>query len=300
MILIAGASSQPGQKLIPMLVEKGYRVRALTRDPRKLECARSLGVEIIDGDLRQPDTLLHACEGAEAVVSSVTEVGGTGDNNVHTVDEGGVRSLMASAQKCGVKRFVFVSAYGVSENHPVDFFRSKYWTEEYLKSLQMEYSVLRPTAFMETWCARIGAQVLNDQPVTIFGNGKNPINFISAEDVAKFIVLTLEDPRLRNQTLTIGGPQNLTFEEVIAIYERIHCKHARLIYTPAWMLQLMSTLYNPINETKARFMAIRHELATSNWRVDMNEIVKHYPVQLIRLERVARQDAGELLETSVY
>ena len=281
MILIAGASSQPGQKLIPMLVTKGHRVRALTRDPRKLKYACSLGVEIIEGDMRQPDTLLRACEGAEAVVSSVTAIG---ENLIHEVDEAGNRSLMESAQRSGVKRFVFVSAYGAAQNHPVDFFRSKYWTEEYLKSLDLSFTILRPTAFMESWCARIGMQVLNDWPVTIFGNGRDPINFISAEDVAKFIVLALEDPRLKNQTLTIGGPQNLTFEEVIAIYERISGKQARKTYTPAWRMQLMSTLYKPFNETRSRFMAIRHELVTSNWRVDMNEMVKHYPINLTRLD----------------
>lgn len=290
MILIAGASSQPGQKLIPMLAAKGYHIRALTRDPRKLEYDRSPGVEVIEGDIRQPDTLLRACEGAEAVVSSVTAVG---ENLIREVDVAGNRSLMESAQRSGVKRFVFVSAYGAARNHPVDFFRSKYWTEEYLKSLRMEYSVLRPTAFMETWCARVGAQVLNDRPVTILGNGKNPVNFISAEDVAKFIVLALEDPRLRNQTLTIGGPQNLTFEEVVATYERILGRKAHKKYIPAWQMRLMSTLHKPFNETRSRFMAIRHEIATSNWQVDMSETLMHYPVKLMCLDDMVRMDAGK-------
>ena len=287
MILVAGASSQPGQKLLLMLLEKGYQVRALTRDPRKLDFARSLGVEVFEGDLRQPDTLLRACEGADAVVSSTTAVGGTGENNIHKVDEAGIRLLMESAQQSGVKRFVLVSAYGAARNHPVDFFRIKYWAEEHLKSLKMEYIILRPTAFMETWCARIGMQVLNGQPVTIPGNGRNPINFISATDVAKFILLALEDPRLRNQTFTIGGPQNLTFDEVAAIYERLFQKQVGRKYTPAWMLNLQRVWYRLINETRSRFLGIRYELATSNWRVDMTELVRQYPIVLRTLENVA-------------
>lgn len=291
MILIAGASSKPGQRLLPMLVAKGYQVRALTRDVCKLENARSLGVQVVEGDLRQPDTLFRACEGADAVVSSVTAVAGVGENNVHTVDEAGVRSLMETAQRSGAKRFVFVSAYGAAQNHPVDFFRMKFAAEEYLKSLNMEYTILRPTAFMESWCARIGVQVMNDQPVTIFGNGKNPIGFISAEDVAKFILLALEDPRLRNQTVTIGGPQNLTFEEVAATYERLAHKSARKTYTPAWRLQLMRAWHGLFDETKSRFMAMRYDLATSNWRVDMIEVVKQYPVRLVGLDELIGKDA---------
>ena len=288
MILVAGATSQPGRRLIPLLVERGYKVCALTRDACKLESVRSSGIEVFEGDIRQPDTLFRACEGAEAVVSSVTAVAGGGENNVHTVDEAGIRALMETAQKSGVKRFVFVSAYGAAQNHPVDFFRMKFAAEEYLKSLNMNYTILRPTAFMESWCARIGAQVMNDQPVTIFGNGKNPIGFISAEDVAKFILLSLEDPRLLNQTLTIGGPQNLTFDEVAAVYERLLNKQVERRYSPAWVLKLLSGLYQPFDETKARFMAMRHDLATSNWRVDMSEVVKQYPVRLARLEEIIR------------
>jgi uncharacterized protein YbjT (DUF2867 family) len=269
-----------------MLAAKGYSVSVLTRDPRKLEFARSLGVEVMEGDIRQPDTRLRVCEGAEAVVSSVTAISG---NLIREVDEAGQCALMEAAERSGVKRFVFVSAYGVARNHPVDFFRMKYRVEEHLKSCAMEYTILRPTAFMETWCARIGAQVVNDQPVTIFGNGKNPINFISAEDVAKFILLALEEPRLKNETLTIGGPQNLTFEEVAAVYEQLSGKPARRKYTPAWQLKLMSRLQAPFNETQSRFLAIRHDLATFNWRVDMGELLRRYPISLVRLEDVVRK-----------
>jgi len=290
MILVVGASSQPGQKLISMLLEKGYRVCALTHVPHKLETVRSLGVEVFEGDIRQPDTLLRACEGAEAVVSSVTAVGRIGENNVHTVDDVGIRSLMEAAQRSEVKRFVFVSAYGAAQNHPVDFFRIKYWVEEHLKSLKMEYVILRPTAFMETWCARIGMQVLNGQPVTIPGNGRNPINFISALDVAKFILLALEDSRLRNQTLTIGGPQNLTFDEVAATYERLLQKEVGRKYTPVWMLNLQRIWYQPFNETRSRLLGIHHELATSNWQVDMSEMLMHYPIVLRSLENVVKSD----------
>ena len=281
MILVAGATSQPGQRLIPKLVVKGYQVRALTRDARKLDSVRSLGVDVFEGDIRQSDTLLRACEGAEAVVSLVTAIG---ENLIKEVDEAGNRSLMETAQRSGVKRFVFVSAYGAAQTHPVDFFCSKYWTEEHLKSLPMAYTILRPTAFMESWCARIGTQVSNGQPVTIFGNGKNPINFIAAEDVAQFIVLALEDPRLRNQTLTIGGPQNMTWGEVVALYERLAGRRAGVRHVPAWWLDLLRRVYAPFDEMKARSLAMRHDLAASPWQVDMSELTARYPIRLKGIE----------------
>jgi uncharacterized protein YbjT (DUF2867 family) len=289
MILVVGASSKPGQKLIPMLVDKGYQVRALTRNPQQLDFAHFPGVEVIEGDIRQPDTLLRACEGAEAVVSSVTAVVNVGDNNVHTVDDAGNRLLVETAKKSGVKRFVLVSAYGAAKDHPVDFFRIKHGVEEYIRSSEVPYTILRPTAFMETWCARIGRQVLNEETVTVFGNGKNPINFISVKDVAKFIVFALEDPCLCNQALTVGGPQNLTFNEVIAAYEQVEGRSSKRKCISAAQLRLTNRFYSLLNETKARFAAIRHDLATSDWQVDMSEIVKHYPVKLMSLDEFAKK-----------
>lgn len=72
------------------------------------------------------------------------------------------------------------------------------------------------------------------------------------------------------------------------MYERLSGKHARMKYTPAWQLRLMSRLYAPFNQTKSRFLAFRHDLAASNWRVDMSEVVKRYPVRLTCLEDVVR------------
>jgi uncharacterized protein YbjT (DUF2867 family) len=289
MILVAGASSKPGQKLIPMLVEKGYQVRALTRYPHKIEFASSLGIEIFEGDLRQPDTILRACEGAEAIISSVTAIAKRDNNDVHTVDDAGNRLLIDTANKSEIKRFVFLSAYGAAKNHPLDFFRIKFGIEDYLKFTGIPYTILRPTAFMESWCARIGHQVMNDEIVTIYGNGKNPINFISAEDVARFIVIALENPQLCNQTLTIGGPQSLTFDKVVATYESLIGKKAQKKYIPSWQLKWMSKMYGPMNETKARFMGMQYDLATSNWKVYMDENLKHFPVNLISLDDYARE-----------
>lgn len=280
MVLIAGASSKPGQRLIPMLIQKGYRVRALTRHPNNLDFARSLGVKIFEGDLRQPETLLRACEGVEAVVSSVTAIG---ENSLQEVDGAGNRSLMEAAQRSGVSHFVFVSIYGAAQNHPVDLFRIKHKVEEYIQSSRIPYTILRPAAFMETWCARIGELVVSGKKVTVWGNGKNPISFIASEDVARFIVIALEDSRLSNKTLAIGGPQNLTFDEVVDLYERMMRRKSIRKYVSTAQLRLMCRFYSMFDETKSRFFKMSYELAASNWRVDMSETLKNYPLNLIPL-----------------
>lgn len=284
MILIVGATSQPGQKLVPMLLGKGYQVRVLARNQEKADPHSNSDLQVVPGDLRIPDSLQQACQGVEEVVSCVTAAAAQGNNNIHTVDGAGNRALIDAARQAGARHFVLVSVYSAASNHPVDLMRVKYRAEEYLRASGLNYTILHPTAFMDSWCARLGAQVKNGAEVTIFGDGSNPINFISAEDVARFIVFALEDPRLRNQTLTIGGPQNLTLDEVVSAYERHYAKKVSRKCISDLRLKLTSLFSAVYNENQARFMAMRHDLATSNWQVDMTEVIKHYPINLVSLD----------------
>jgi uncharacterized protein YbjT (DUF2867 family) len=72
MILIVGATSKPGQRLVPMLSRKGYQVRVLARDQEKAALFSNMDVQVVIGDLRFPNSLQDMCEGVEAVVSCVT------------------------------------------------------------------------------------------------------------------------------------------------------------------------------------------------------------------------------------
>src|ERR1051325_12014787 len=77
MILVAGATGVLGSEIVRRLTARGDRVRALTRvtsAPEKVERLKRLGAEIVQGDLREPTSLLAACFGVDAVISNVTTI----------------------------------------------------------------------------------------------------------------------------------------------------------------------------------------------------------------------------------
>lgn len=289
MILVVGATSHPGQALVPMLLEKGYPVRAMTRVPLKAQWMQELGAEVIQGDLRQPETIWKACQGVKRVVCSVCAPLNQGDNNIHTVDDWGIRLLVYEAMAAGVQHFVLVSACGVCADYPVDFGRAKYHSEEFLKESGLSYTILRATAFMEVWGAMIGDPVIAGKRVMIFGDGKNPVNFISAVDVAKYIVIALEDPRLWDQVVDIGGPENLTLDEVADLYERLTGHNARRQHLPSGMIKMMSRVLWPFKEGPARLMALAYLMTTTDQRLDMQALLQRYPVNLKSMEEAARE-----------
>jgi uncharacterized protein YbjT (DUF2867 family) len=79
---------------------------------------------------------------------------------------------------------------------------------------------VRATAFMETWATVISQPLRASGKIPVFGRGDNPVNFVSAADVAALTALAVTDPGLRGHVLELGGPDNLTFNQLAAIGQR--------------------------------------------------------------------------------
>src|SRR6266581_6130310 len=201
MILIVGASGRLGSVVVQHLLVQGKSLRAMTRDSRGLAHLQQQGVEIVSGDLRNPASLLSACLGVEQVLAAAHALDGKGDNNPRTVDDMGNRHLIDAAKAAGVKHFIFVSVQGASPDSPLEFFRIKYRTEEYLRVSGLNFTILRPSAFMDLWAQLIGQPIVEKGKTTIFGRGNNPINFVAVEDVARFVCTAFEDPRACNRVI---------------------------------------------------------------------------------------------------
>src|SRR5205085_283535 len=160
MMLIVGASGRLGSVVAQRLLAQGKPVRAMTRNPLSLSHLQEQGAEVVSGDLRNAASLLNACQGVEQVGAAAHALVGKGDNNPQTVDDAGNRQLIDAAKAAGVKHFVFVSVRGASPDSPLEFFRIKYRTEEYLRASGLSFTILRPSAFMDLWVQLIGQPLI--------------------------------------------------------------------------------------------------------------------------------------------
>src|SRR5437660_7191642 len=123
MILIVGASGRLGGTIAKRLLAQGKAVRLMTRTPSNLVYLKQQGAEVVSGDLRNPASLLSACEGVEQVLAAAHALTGKGDNNPQTVDDAGNRQLIHAAKAAGVKHFNLISQLGASPHPPLDCFR---------------------------------------------------------------------------------------------------------------------------------------------------------------------------------
>ncbi|MFL5908005.1 MAG: SDR family oxidoreductase, partial [Solirubrobacterales bacterium] len=145
MILLTGATGVVGGELLPALLGQEEEVRVLVRDPRKLGEHR-VDVRIALGDLRDPFSVRHAMRGVDTVIHLAATIRDQPDGG--TIEElNGLATarLLRSAERAGVKRFVFFSAMGATPFQRTRFFRSKAIAERAVMESPLETTVFAPS-----------------------------------------------------------------------------------------------------------------------------------------------------------
>ncbi|HEV2216147.1 MAG TPA: SDR family oxidoreductase [Candidatus Dormibacteraeota bacterium] len=255
MILLAGGTGTLGRKTVRILSARGRKVRILTRNPERAGDLESDATEIVAGDVRDPASLQQAVSGIEAVISAISGYGPSSGADPRSVDGEGNHNLIRAAEAAGVGHFVLVSMHDAGPHHPMELARMKFAAEQELKRSRMDWTIIRPTAFMETWNEIIGAPLRKAGWAVIFGRGDNPVNFVSADDVANLVALAVDDPNMRRLAIDLGGPENLTLTQLVQVCEAESGRKARHVRIPRPILRLIAALARPLNAAAARLAA---------------------------------------------
>jgi NADH dehydrogenase len=286
MLLVAGATGDLGGAVVRRLLADGKHVRALVRSLDRGEPLRQAGAELAVGDLKDPEALRAACTGIQTVITTANSAKRGGDDNAQTVDLDGNRHLVDAAKAAGVTQFIFVSALGARADSPVPFLAAKGKTEEYLRASRLPFTIISPTAFMEVWAARlVGAPAQAGQPVTLVGEGRRKHSFISAGDVASFVIAAIDHPAAMNAQLVIGGPQALSFRDVVAVYERALGREIPVRTVKPG---------EPIPGVPPAVAGIAASFDAYESIIDMTGMAQTFGVRLTPLEEVVRRDVARV------
>jgi uncharacterized protein YbjT (DUF2867 family) len=294
MMLIVGVTGVLGRETARQLLAAGHKVRGTTRNPASAEDLRKWGVEVVHGDLIDSASLQRACQDVEQVLYAAHSLLGTGKYKSEAVDDAGTRALIDIAKAANVKHFVYLSAKDASPNHPTDFFRTKSRMEDYLKASGLSYTILRPSAFMEHHVHNLlGASIPKTGKTTIYGAGNNPNNFIAGVDIARLAVLALTDARLKNRSIDVGGPDNVTKNQVAEMYGRFSGKTPKVSHVPTGMMKVMGPILRPVQPVLSRLMSFSAWADTDDMRFDPTTMLKEFPMTLTRVEDFIREQAKQ-------
>jgi uncharacterized protein YbjT (DUF2867 family) len=297
MILVAGGTGTLGTLVVQRLSERGQGVRVLTRDPARAAHLPDT-VQTLTGDLQDPAAVAGAVRGCETVVSAVHGFVGPGNPSPEAIDRDANRALIHAAVSAGVQHLVLVSVLGAAPDHPMSLHRAKYAAEQALQTSGLSWTIIRPAAYLETWIAIMGGKLASNGQALVFGPGRNPINFVSARDVAAVVDLAVHQS-LRGQVVEVAGPENLTFTQLADRLITASGKPGRIRRIPLPMLRAMSVLARPLSSTFARQAQAAVVMNTTDMTVDVSAVRDRLPTipattlhELIRRQpTVANPDA---------
>jgi uncharacterized protein YbjT (DUF2867 family) len=220
MILVTGGTGFVGTHLIRRLRGDDIPVRAVVRDPDKAQPLRELGVDVVKGDIRDESSLEKAAGGAERVVHLVGIIQETAGATFSAVHVEGTRNLLEASRKAGVRHVFYQSALGTRPGARSQYHKTKWEAEELVRASGIAFTILRPSLIYgpgDQFTIRLAEMIRMSPVLPVIGTGRSRIQPISVDDVAACIRKIVTSDSFLNEIYEIGGPEQLTYEEVTAM-----------------------------------------------------------------------------------
>ena len=318
MLLVVGASGQLGTAVVRRLARapKAEPVRAFVRPTSSAQQLRIPGVELAYGDLRNAASLTEACAGVDVVIATANTVAPRGRYSFDAVEGDGYRNLVTAAKQQGVKQIIFMSAPVTPNDDAVPTLRYKRLIEQLLVGSGVPYTIFRGSLFMDDWFALMGSSIplrgaeaatlerpfwfsrafvkgtghlVERQGVALVaGSGQTRHSFIALDDVAEFIVKAVRNPAAMNRIIEIGGPEALSWNEVVALFGRVLAKRVRAIHAPAAVFRLQQLALSPFSPAAANLMGMNWTFASAETAYDMASVAPSFGVRLTSAEEFLR------------
>ena len=270
---VTGAGGFVGRRLVHHLREQGRAVRGIVRSTQDVRVLRDAGCEVAIADVREPASLRQAFAGAGAVIHLVAIIRERGAETFDAVNQAGAAGAAAAAREAGVDRFVHLGALGAGPQ-ATRYLRSKWLGEEAVRSAGAPFVIFRPSILIGPGggAAAQFAEVVRFGPwyplvlllglrgffgrlapltpvVPVLESGRYRSMPVALDDVLSAVIAAIDRPDVVGRTFEIGGPQALTYNEIMDTTARILGLRRRRVHLPLWaaraIVRAFALLPNP-------------------------------------------------------
>jgi NADH dehydrogenase len=224
-ILLTGATGFVGRHVAHELRARGRQVRCLVRSRRRAGRLESWGCELVEGDVTASAALGPAVAGCDTIVHLVAILAGSREE-FERVMEQATRDLVAAALEGGVQRIVLMSALGTNEETKdlVPYYHAKWEMEQTVQASGIDHVVFRPSFIFGAdggLLPTLVRQVRYLPVAPVPGPGRQRIQPISVDDVARFFAEAVDREPAASRLFDLGGPDVVTWNELVDRIKRV-------------------------------------------------------------------------------
>ena len=249
MILVTGGTGFVGSHLIRRLRKDDIAVRAVARDPNKAAWLRDLGVDVVKGDISDKASLEKAAEGMEGVVHLVGIIQETGRSTFRAVHVEGTRNMLEASRKAGVRHFFYQSALGTRPGARSAYHKTKWEAEELVRASGIPFTILRPSLIYgpgDEFTLRLSEMIRLSPVLPVIGSGKSRVQPIFIDDVTVCIVQAMTSDCCLNEMYEVGGPVQMTYEEVTADIAAAMGVRRPTLHMPLLFMKTMARIFETV------------------------------------------------------
>lgn len=279
-ILVTGATGYIGGRLIPRLLEKGYKVRCFARHPDHLEGRPWTGrVEIIQGDALYGSGLDKALRGADAayyLIHSMADV-----PNFQAFEAEAAGNFITAAKARGVKKVVYLGGLGSEDAGLSEHLTSRHRVGEILRSSGLDVTEFRAAIIVGSGSVsfeilRYLAERLPFIPCFKYLKDTR-CQPIAVRDVLSYLIGALENPAAGGRIIDIGGPTVLTYQDMLKIYAGTRGLKRGFFTCPFWSPGLSSRFIGLITPVPAMFAKPLLESLSNNVVCSNDDALRLFP-----------------------
>ncbi len=223
-ILVTGGTGYVGGRLIPRLLDAGHRVRAMVRSPERLRCrpwGRHAHIDVMAGDALDRDAFIRAAKGCDIAYYLIHSMNAA-KGKFAEADRIAARNMVAAAEINRLKRIIYLGGLGEPDHAALSkHLKSRHEVEAILMAAAVPVTNLRAAMILGSGSAsfEILRYLVDRLPVMITPRWvRTPCQPISIRNVLDYLQGALDAPQSVGETLDIGGPDVLTYRDLIRIY----------------------------------------------------------------------------------
>ncbi|MGH6865258.1 MAG: complex I NDUFA9 subunit family protein [Methyloceanibacter sp.] len=249
LITIYGGSGFIGRNVVRAIAKTDARMRIAVRRPELAGHLQPLGdvgqINPVQANVRVPDSLLAAADGADAVINLVGILFPSGKQSFKSVQAEGAGHVAEAARRSGARALVHVSAIGANPDSASVYARTKAEGETAVVEAYPEAVIFRPSIVFgpeDDFFNRFAALARMLPVLPLIGGGKTRTQPVFVGDVAKAVVGALTGKTRGSASYELGGPEVLTMKQIMQRVLDYTMRKRPLVPLPFWLAKLQGAL----------------------------------------------------------